>query len=236
MPSDDLSVILSPSPRLALADQVVARLRAAILDGSLPPGQHLREAALAASLGVSRGPVREALNRLEREGLVIMRPNRSAIVARLSDRDLEEVFSLRQAIEHLAVQYACRAATPAHIAALQRIVHAMTGAPGARLDEQEAARLDLEFHDVLFQASSHQRLIDVWTDLKPQIHIFLLNRNTANPDFRQMLVRGHQEIVDAIAERNTEKAVALIDNHLQTGRQRVVAGYQASEAGRNGAC
>jgi DNA-binding GntR family transcriptional regulator len=218
---------------LALADQVVARLREAILQGSLMPGEQLREAALATSLGVSRGPVREALNQLEREGLVIMRPNRSAIVARLSARDLEEVFSLRQALEHLAVEYACRAATADHLAGLQQVVQAMRNTPDTRLDEQEAARLDLEFHDVLFRASGHQRLIDCWTDLKPQIHIFLLNRNTANPDFRELLVRGHQDIVDIIAAGNVEQATRLIDLHLDTGYRRVLAGYEAS--GRDGA-
>src|SRR3954451_14400347 len=102
---------LSPTVKRSLADDVVDRLRDAIFHGSFKPGEALREEQLAAMLDVSRGPVREALVQLEREGLVLVRRHRGATVARLSRGDLEEVYSLRLALERLAIQRAARLAT-----------------------------------------------------------------------------------------------------------------------------
>jgi DNA-binding GntR family transcriptional regulator len=204
---------------------VVTKLREAILGGVLTPGEQLRENALAESLGVSRGPIREALNCLEREGLVIMRPNRSAIVARLSRQDVDEVYILRQALERLAVQFVCRKGTPADIAKLQGVVDAMARAFERKVAEAEAAELDLNFHDELYRASGHQRLLGFWSSLRPQIYIFLLKRNVAAPDFRELTVKGHQEVVDAIRDRDEARAVAVIEAHLQAGYQRVLSGY-----------
>src|SRR5437773_3057464 len=102
---------LTPTVKRSLADDVADRLRDAIFQGSFKPGEPLREEQLAAMLDVSRGPVREALVQLEREGLVLVRRHRGATVARLSRGDLEEVYSLRLALERLAMQRAVRYAT-----------------------------------------------------------------------------------------------------------------------------
>src|SRR3989304_5794114 len=95
--SPPYSSILTPTLKHTLGDEVVASLRDAILTGRLPPGERLSEEALAKSLNVSRGPIREALDRLEREGLVITQPNRRPFLARLSRAGLEEVYSPRTA-------------------------------------------------------------------------------------------------------------------------------------------
>jgi DNA-binding GntR family transcriptional regulator len=229
--SDELSEILSPSPRLALADQVVSRLREAIMEGTLPPGEPLRESALAAALGVSRGPVREAISRLEREGLVVVRPNRSALVARLSREDLEEVYSLRAALERLAAQRVYQAAEPEHVARLQEVVSAMSRAAGSSITAPEAATLDLGFHDTLFEASGHSRLIGCWSDLKPQIYVFLLHRNTANPDFARLLARGHQEIIDTLTKGTEAELLEIVNKHHDAGYRRVLAAYEQSAHG-----
>ncbi len=208
-----------------MADEIVVRLRAAIANGTLPPEEPLRESALAAILGVSRGPVREALGRLELEGLVVMRPNRSALVARMARTDVEEVYSLRAVLEPLAIRRICCAPDPAHIAELQAIVDGMCAAPGVILSAPEAATLDLRFHDGLFRGSGHKRLINFWNHLKPQIYIFLLNRNTANPDFAELLALGHQEIIDALAAGVDSRAVEVVNRHLEAGYQRVLVAY-----------
>src|SRR5204862_6772887 len=101
-----------------LAASIRSRLRQAILQGDYAPGAHLREVEIAARHQVSRGPVREALLQLEQEGLVLLRRNRGAIVARLSRTDLEEVYSLRLALERLAVVSAVRHGTEADFSAL----------------------------------------------------------------------------------------------------------------------
>ena len=73
------------------------------------------------------------------------------------------------------------------------------------INEQEAAELDLRFHDVLYRASGHQRLLNFWTSLRPQIYVFLLSRNVANPDFRDSVVRGHQDILHAIRDHDEDR-------------------------------
>src|SRR5262245_56805154 len=100
-PTSASTLPLTPAVKRSLADDVVDRLRDAIFRGRFKPGEPLREEQLAAMLDVSRGPVREALVQLEREGLVLVRRHRGATVARLSRGDLEDVYSLRLALERL---------------------------------------------------------------------------------------------------------------------------------------
>src|SRR2546421_3108883 len=106
MPSEYFFNILVTPQKRSLADDIVDRLREAIFSGQFPPNEHLREETLAEFLRVSRGPIREALGQLEREGLVIKEPNKGARVARLSRKDLDEVHSLRLALEQLAIRQA----------------------------------------------------------------------------------------------------------------------------------
>ncbi len=222
MSSEGLSSILAPAAKRSLADEVAVRLREAILQGRFSPGEQLRESVLAELLGVSRGPVREALNQLEREGLVIVRPNRSAIVASLGDRDLEEICSLHVALECLAVHYVCRRAGSAHVNEMQRILDAVANGPG--MGHEEAAALDIRFHDCVFQASNHRRLLGCWSNLRAQIQIFLVGRKLDEKDMRDSLVRGHNDILCAIRERNEQQARILVEAHLRTTYDRIREG------------
>ena len=210
-----------------LSVDIATRLRTAIFSGHFGPGERLREEALATAMGVSRGPIREALSQLEREGLIVIKRNRGAFVARLSREDLDEVYTLRVAIERLAVQRACQVAEPAEISELDGIVRLMAEALANDCTEQEAAELDLRFHDVIYQAAHHRRLYECWTNLRPQIHIVLLSRNVAHPDFRllSVAVDSHQEIVDAIRAKNGDAASRIIEDHLLGSYERTIIGY-----------
>ncbi|MBC8447458.1 MAG: GntR family transcriptional regulator [Chloroflexi bacterium] len=231
MLTEDLTNILLPPQRCSLADEVTERLRQAILSGQLAPGQKLRENVLAESMSVSRGPIREALRRLEREGLVIRRHNRSAFVARLSRHDLDEVYSLRLALERLAVQLAIRnSAAKEEVAEMQATIDTMAAYIERGITEQEAAELDMRFHDALYRASHHQRLQDSWATLRPQVHILLLSRNVADPDFRDQAVGGHQEVLDAIRNGDEARATAIIEQHLQAAYDRVLHSYRYRDA------
>lgn len=223
------SFVLSPVPtHRSLTEDVIPRLREAILNGHFGPGERLRENLLAQSMQVSRGPVREALRQLEREGLVVMQPQRGACVARLSRTDLDEVYSLRLALERLAVQEAVRHIEPPLLAELQAVVDLMNNKAVNGVTEQEAAEIDMRFHEILYKASKHQRLFECWTNLKPQIHIFLLSRTVVSLDFQEAIVRGHQDIVHALAARDEKIAVALIEDHIQTSYKRIVSIYEAA--------
>ncbi len=218
--------ILTPPPKHTLADDVIDSLREAILAGQLPAGEQLSEDALAKTLNVSRGPIREALSQLEHEGLVITQNNRRKFVARLSREDLDEVYSLRSALELLAIQEAVRHAGPEEVAELQAIVDQMMAYARVGITEKQAAETDVAFHNALCRASKHKRLYKIWMDLQQQVHVLLLTRNVANLDFRDHAVSSHQNIVDAIREKDEPRAISLIQTHLQASYNRILAGYE----------
>lgn len=219
------SVLALPASRGLSAD-IVARLRSAILNGLFGPGERLGEEALASAMGVSRGPIREAFLQLEREGLIVIRRNRGAFVAQLSREDLDEVYTLRLAIEPLAIQRAVRYAPDAAVAEMQALVDDIAVRQARGITEQEAAELDLHFHDLVYRAARHRRLLDTWNTLRPQIHILLLNRNVAHGDFRAMVAPSHQVIVDAIRDRDEVRAVDLTLEHLHGSYERVVRSHE----------
>jgi DNA-binding GntR family transcriptional regulator len=230
LPQSTSALPLAPTVKRSLADDVVDRLRDAIFHGSFKPGEPLREEQLAAMLDVSRGPVREALVQLEREGLVIVRRHRGATVARLSRGDLEEVYSLRFALERLAVQRAALYATETDFAAMQAVLAAFDVALSSGPSEKEVAELDVRFHDLIYRAARHQRLYDCWSTLRSQIYIFLLSRNVANPDFREVTVKAHADLLEALRARDEARVTTAIEEHLRGAYERVVVGYPADEA------
>lgn len=225
----DLSSVLAPAPRRVLAEDVAERLREAILRGYFAPGQRLREEGLAATLDVSRGTVREALTELERQGLVIIRRHRGATVARLSRSDVEEVYSLRLALEQLAVQQAARKASPEDLAAMEAVLNEMVEAFPRGVSPREVADLDVRFHDLLYRAAKHERLSDCWSNLRSQIYVFLLTRNAANPDFRELTVTMHATILDALRAHDEQTAVQVIAEHLHGSYLRVLKVYTDKE-------
>jgi DNA-binding GntR family transcriptional regulator len=231
MTNKDLSDIFSPPLKRTLGDEVTASIREAILSGRLAPGERLREESLASSMSVSRGPVREALGQLQREGLVIVQRNRGTFVARQSEKDLEEVYSLRRAVEGLAVQGAIQNADDARLEELQTVVDTMAANDARGITESEAAELDLRFHEIIYEASGHRRLIEVWSGLQSQIHILLLTRNVVDSDFRELLIKSHQAILNAIRARNEALALSLTEEHLKGSYERVSLSYAQHAAG-----
>lgn len=226
MNNESLAQILLPTVKRSLADEIADRLRTAILHGQLAPEEPLREAVLSELTGVSRGPIREALSHLEREGLVVVTPTGRTYVARLSREDLDEVISLRRALERLAMEYACARARPEDFAKVQAVVDEMAATIARGINEKEAAELDLRFHDMLYQASRHQRLLNYWTMLRPQVYVLMLSRNVASADFRDAAVRGHQEILDALKARDREAALEVIEQHMLVAYELVSHSYR----------
>jgi DNA-binding GntR family transcriptional regulator len=210
----------------SLADSIRARVREAILRGDFAPGEHVREVEIAARYEVSRGPVREALLQLEQEGLVLLRRNRGAVVARLSRADLEEVYSLRLALERLATARAVEHGTDADFAELDAVLHEFRGSrSGQPLTEQEAADQDVRFHDAVYRAAHHDRLYAAWTAIRSQVYVLLLGRNVAGRDFREDTYLGHLELAYLIRARDRTHAVTTTEQHLEASYARVLASY-----------
>jgi DNA-binding GntR family transcriptional regulator len=221
----DMSAVLTPAPAPLLSEAVVDRLREAIVRGLLPPGDRLREEQLAEALGVSRGPIRNALLQLEREGMVVRRPNRGAMVAQLSRTDLEEVYSLRVAIEPVACAWATRNAVPPDLEKMQAIIGSYSKLT-TKVTVQEAADADLGFHDVIYAAARNKRLLRLWQDLRPQVYVFLLARTYVRKrEFREIMIARHGQILSAISDHDEPRARKLAEEHVQTSYERVLAAY-----------
>lgn len=201
-------------PRTSLAEYVVQVVRERLATGDLAPGEHLRETDLAQDLDVSRGPVREALATLEAEGHVEIRRHRGAFVSVLTQQDVEEVHTLREAIEELAAARACARLTPAHLAELDRILAAMKVTSGS-VAPQEAVRLDLAFHDVVYDAADHVRLQRVWTSIRSQVSFFLFTRNVNFPDFPTVGYPEHKQFRDALVAGDPALARAASAEHMR---------------------
>lgn len=199
-----------PARRRGLAEEVADRIRDAIFDGVYPPGGQLREVELAAALGVSRGPVREALLRLEREGLVRSAWHRGATVTALSEQDVVELDTLRAALEQLAVRLVIDHAPDSALVAIDDVVQRMDRA----VDEHEMVRCDLDFHDAVYAASGHRRLREAWQAIRSQVYLFLLTRIGLDSEgYLASIPAEHRQLASALRERDREAALQLFAEH-----------------------
>lgn len=221
---------VSLNAKKALADDVVDYLRQLIMQGEFQPGARLREEHLASTLDVSRGPIRQALAQLEREGLVLRRPNRGSIVAHLSRADLEEVYSMRLALEHVAMHWAAEQAQEEDFERMEAAVGRLAQAFSTQISVQQAAQLDLEFHDLVYAAARHERLRRAWAELRTQVYLFLLSRRYVNSaDFGKHMVEQHTALIDVLRSRDTERAREAADRHVRRSYRRVIEGYRGHE-------
>lgn len=204
-------------------DDAVDALREAILNGRFAPGARLIEDELARMLDISRSPVRQALARLEQEGLVVQEAHRGASVALISPTDVEEIYSLRTALERLATMRVCEAATPADLAPLDAILQHFQAIPRGEITRRKVAELDIDFHDALFRAAKHQRLYRAWQALRTQVMMFLLLRDALADDYLDSWGREHQILLDVLRSRDVEKAVAVSRAHIGVAHERLKA-------------
>jgi len=209
-----------PLPRVAhrvLREEVLAALRAAILDGSIAAGDRLLEADVAARMGVSRAPVREAMRQLEQEGLIATQAHRGAIVRGLPDDEVDAVYELRAVIEGRAIERACRAATPDDLAALDLLVAEMEAARVAGATD-ELAELDLRFHRALIDLSGYGLLRQVWSSLdglvRTRTHAAISDTETAAGYFLAASASSHALLVAAIRSGDPERAATLARRHV----------------------
>ena len=201
------------------AERAAASVRELILSGDLPGGARLAEADLAARLGVSRTPVREALTRLGAEGLVEHSPNRGARVATWSRDEIEAVFELRSALEPRLTALAAGAAGPSDVAGLAALAQAMleVGLPGPTQDLDAVVPLNRAFHDRLVELADHPGLA---TALSSAVRTPLQLRNFHAYDdasLRRSLAH-HVEIVDALRAGDPVWARAVMTAHIHSAR------------------
>ncbi len=217
---DDVNSWLAAPVQRTLSDYVADQLRQAILSDKIMPGQRLVEQELAESLQTSRGPVRDALKMLETEGLVLRQSHRGAFVTQLSTEDLIEIYTLREALESLAIRFAIRQATDSQIDELGKIVHEMEQLAQRDYTQLEATDLDIEFHYTLCKISGHKRLLSTWMALSAQIRLVLLKHRLWNPkDHRERSVAWHARIVASLREREVDQTLKELHTHMAASRE-----------------
>jgi len=203
-----------------LRDVTFETLRKAIISGDIKPGERLMEVSLAEQMGVSRTPVREAIRRLEAEGLVTMVPRKGTHVSELSSKDIIDVLEVRGALDKLATSLAAKRVQPQQIRALESI-HRQFISCVEKGNMEGAIRKDIEFHDAIYAASGNSRLIGVLSSLKEHVYrfrvIYLRDLNIA-----EHVEQEHQQILDALKEHNEELAAKLSEQHIRNQMDAIV--------------
>jgi DNA-binding GntR family transcriptional regulator len=202
-------------------DAVATTLRDAIVRGVLRAAEPLKADEIAAQLGVSHIPVREALRQLEAEGLVTIYPNRGAIVASLSERDILEIYGIRKTLETAALQHSLQHISPAALRRASSILDEYE----LETDTRRWGDLDLEFHATLYALEERPRLLGIINTLRNQVdryfHVFPLAVKQ-----RQDFQRDHRAILEACRAHDLERAVTALEAHLERTAQVLVAGVR----------
>lgn len=208
--SNDLKVNMNEY--LPLRDVVFNTLRQAILKGELAPGERLMEIQLAERLGVSRTPIREAIRKLELEGLVLMIPRKGAEVAKISEKSLRDVLEVRRSLEELAIELACQRMTPEDIDELEKKQEEFQAAI-TNGKVMEIAETDEAYHDVIYKGTCNDRLVQMINNLREQMYRYRLEY-IKDEDKRQVLLKEHENILRAVKLRKTEEAKEAMREHI----------------------
>jgi len=205
---------------LSLVNQAYRELKRIILEHQIPQGGKLNEGELASALGISRTPVREAINRLEKEGLVEIFPQRGAFVVRFSEKDINELFLIRENLEGLAAYLAAEKMTENDLVKLESCIQGFKE-PYSKKDIQRYAREDFKFHQMIVMISDARRLINLISALHDHIRIFRLTTKGLSSRMSTSLAE-HQSLIEALRIRDAEEAERQMRQHIRHVRHGVM--------------
>jgi len=227
---DDLNLVMDDF--LPLRDVVFNTLRRAILEGTLKPGERLMEVHLANKLGVSRTPIREAMHKLELEGLVVVIPRRGAQVARITEKSLKDVLEVRRSLDMLIAELACERITDEQLKGLKEAAEEFGSVCRKELktgaDTTSIARADVAFHDILMEATGNTRLRAMVNNLAEQMYryrfVYLTDKST-----HERLIIEHTKIYEAIASKDKDKAREAARIHIDN-QEKAITEYIRNES------
>lgn len=213
---------------LPLRDVVFQTLRQAILRGELKPGERLMEIHLAQRLGVSRTPIREAIRKLELEGLVVMIPRRGAVVASITEKDLKDVLEVRRTLEIMAAEVACERITPELLKELEK-----AGKEFQRLkdsgDITKLAAADVKFHEIIYEATDNARLVSLLNNLREQMYRYRLEYLKDKGSHDRLNIE-HQKIYNSIKSKDKETVAAMVCEHIDNQQKAILMAIRESQA------
>ena len=205
-------MVLNMNEYLPLRDVVFQTLRSAILTGELKPGERLMEIHLAAELGVSRTPIREAIHKLELEGLVTMIPRRGAQVAQISEKGLKDVLEVRRSLDILCAELACERITDEAKESLKKACDAFEEATLTK-DATVIASADVAFHNIIIEATENERLVAMINNLAEQMYRYRFEYIKEESGHKR-LISEHRALMQAIFENDAEGAKKAAGEHI----------------------
>lgn len=218
------SYTIGKAARRGLGDEVADRIREAIFAGQFAPGAPVREVELAEALEVSRGSVREGLAQLTREGLLHSEWHRGTRVIDLTVADVDEVYSVRAALERLASCAAAEHADDDLHARLDHLVTTMATELDAGSPAPKILALDIEFHDHIYAAAGNRRLLEAWQALRSQVYLFQLARiRLDDADYRARLITEHWKLASLIRQRDTKALAKESEDHVHSASTALIA-------------
>ena len=209
-----------------LREVIFSTLREAIIMGELKPGERLMEVQLAEKMGVSRTPVREAIRKLELEGLVVMIPRRGAHVARLTEKDIMDVLEVRATLDGLATALATERINEDEIKELKHVQSQLENYV-EKGNLQGVIKKDIEFHDVIYKASKNDKLVQIANNLREQVYRF---RVIYLKDFgnNEEVIREHNEIWSAILSKDPNLARVSAQKHIKSQESAILNAIKRS--------
>jgi DNA-binding GntR family transcriptional regulator len=226
---EDNDIALGESA-LPLPELVYRKLRVGILDGSLRPGMSLRQEEIARQLKVSRVPVREAMSRLETDGLIVLRPRRGYAVTELEQEEMVEIFELRMVIEEHAAVIAARARTRQDVAEVEELLLQMeTLASTSKDHSAEWSRINRQFHARIVSSSHRKRLSGIAETLRDAVEFYVSMEMRLTGSVDDAL-REHREIFQAFKAGDVDGLARLSRAHVQSTARRLLDGLHRKNA------
>lgn len=213
---------------LPLRDVVFKTLRQAILRGELVPGERLMEIHLANRLGVSRTPIREAIRKLELEGLVTMIPRRGAEVARITEKNLRDVLEVRRALDAFTVELACDRISEEEKEDLKIACDEFEKATETK-DSELIAKADVKLHDIIVRAAGNDRLIQLINNLAEQVYRYRFEY-IKDESQHEKLVEEHRVIFESIMKNDKATASMAVKTHVDNQENSIIQQIRIEES------
>lgn len=223
----DIELQINMEEYLPLRDVVFKTLRQAILRGELKPGERLMEIHLANRLGVSRTPIREAIRKLELEGLVMMIPRRGAEVARITEKKVKDVLEVRRALDALTIQLACDRISEEELEALQMACEDFEQAITTK-DAATIAKADVAFHDIIVKAARNDRLVQLINNLAEQMYRYRFEY-IKDASQHKHLIEEHRAIRDSLLQNNKDAAAQAVISHIDNQELSIISQIRLEE-------
>ncbi|MCM3762982.1 GntR family transcriptional regulator [Alkalihalobacillus oceani] len=205
-------------------EKVLESLRRQIILGQLKKGEHLKEIQLSKKFGVSRGPIRESIKQLEKEGLVYTSRNGRTCVLGLSKKDIENIYYARILLEVAAVEQIAFPLQQSYIHKMRKLIEEVDD--NKQLTREEVDHYDLLFHYHLVGLSENRMLVQMWLSMKGTIKTIMEITNKYNAEKNIKVINQHKDIVESLVSHDKPKVKRLIKSHLTDAKNAIIKGYK----------